>query len=133
MNDVRFLTSEEAVLLSDAAENWMRLRDVELNPGEYLLQLLSGATVRPRKCAREDIASLNWTMAVELPGYGEPKELTLVSPKDADISFGRVSVLSLLGLSFIGRVVGSVAQIELASGLSKKASLLAARRCAALA
>lgn len=95
-----------------------------------MVQLLSGATVRPRKCARDDIASLNWTMAVELPGYSEPKELTLVSPGDADISCGRVSVLTLLGLSFIGRVVGSVTQIQLASGLPKKASLLATRRCA---
>lgn len=133
MNNARFLTPEEATLLSDAAEHWLRLGDVELNPGEYVLQLLLKATVRPLTCAREDIASLNWTVAVELPGCDALKELTLVCPEEADMSRGRVSVLTALGLSFIGRVVGCVAPIQLATGWPEKASLLAVRRPVALA
>lgn len=132
MNSARFFTAEEAALLSDAAEHWLRLGDVELNPGDYVLQLLAQATVRPSTCAREDIASLNWTVAVELPGCDAPKEMTLVCPEDADISRGRVSVLTAVGLSFIGRVVGCVAQIQLSTGLPEGASLLAVRRPATL-
>lgn len=132
MSGARFLTAEEAALLSHAAEHWLRLRDVELNPGEYVHELLSGATLRPSKCSREDIASINWTMDVQLSGCSAPKEVTLVSPGDADISLGRVSVLTLIGLNFVGRVVGSVAQIPSAQGPSQAATLLAARRCTTL-
>lgn len=132
MNGARFLTAEEATLLSHAAEHWLRLRDVELNPGEYVLELLSSATLRPSECRREGIASINWTMALDLPGCGTLREMTLVRPGDADISLGRVSVLTLIGLNFVGRVVGSVAQIQFATGQPQEATLLAARPCAAL-
>ncbi|MCY1172686.1 MAG: hypothetical protein V4455_15810 [Pseudomonadota bacterium] len=132
MSAARFLTAEEATLLSYAAERWLRLRDVELNPGEYVHELLSSATLRSSKCTRQDIASINWTMEVQLSGCSAPKEMTLVSPGDADIALGRVSVLTLIGLNFVGRVVGSVAQIPSAQGPSQAATLLAARRCTAL-
>jgi hypothetical protein len=130
--DTRFLTSEEATLLSQAAEHWLRLGDVELNPGEHVLKLLRNAAVRPKACPREDIASLNWTLELALPDDPAPQELTLVCPGDADLSLARVSVLTLLGLNFVGRVVGSVAPLQLGGGPPKVVKLLAARRCTAL-
>lgn len=130
--DTRFLTNEEAALLSQAAEHWLRLGDVELNPGEHVLKLLRNAAVRPKACPREDIASLNWTLKLALPDDEEPQELTLVCPADADLSLARVSVLTLLGLSFVGRVVGSVAPLQWAGGSAKVVRLLAAKRCMAL-
>ncbi len=132
MNDVRFLTMEEATVLSHAAERWLRLGDVELNPGEQVLGLLTRAAVRPQDCKREDIAGINRTLMLQLPDCEEPKELTLVSPEEADASLNRVSVLTSLGLSFVGRVVGSIAQLQLAAGPSMTARLLAVRRCASL-
>lgn len=132
MNDVRFLTMEEATVLSHAAERWLRLGDVELNPGEHVLGLLTRAAVRPQDCTREDIAGINRTLMLQLPDFPEPQELTLVCPEEANTSLNRVSVLTLLGLSFVGRVVGSIAQLQLAAGPSVTARLLAVRRCAAL-
>lgn len=127
MNNERFFTVEEASLLSHAAERWLRLRDVEINPGEHVLELLSRAAVRPQDCTREDIASINRTLTLQLPNYPDPQELTLVCPADADVALHRVSVLSWLGLSFVGRVVGAVAQLQEATGQPAKARLLAVR------
>ena len=118
---------EEASLLSHAAERWLRLRDVELNPGEQVLELLSRAVVRPQDCKREDIASINRSLTLQLPDHPDPQELTLVCPADADVALRRVSVLSWLGLTFVGRVVGSVAQIQATAGQPVKARLLAVR------
>ena len=127
MTSARYLTHGEATLLSRATEHWLRLGDVEWNLGEHALRLLSHSTLRSGRCTRTDIASLAWTVDVLLPGTRAPLPLTLVRPEEANVSSGRLSVLSAIGLALIGLVVGAVAQIPLATGKSVNANLLAAR------
>jgi len=60
-------------------------------------------------------------------------EFTLVCPRDADPASRRVSILTPLGLSFLGCAVGAVVRVPMASGHSRFATLLAASKCARLA
>ena len=111
MDDPCFLTLEEARLLGDAAERWLRLRDVEFNAGEYAASLLAAAQVRADHCVREDIATLGRTLLLAVPGEPEAIPITLVRPQEEDLWSGRVSVLSDLGLACLGRVQGSAVRI----------------------
>lgn len=132
MSDVRFLTKEEYRLLSRETERWLRLGDVELNPGEQALHLLSRATLRRAGCLRDDIASVEWTLQIALTGCKDLREFTLVLPRDADASRRRVSILTPLGLSFIGQPVGALASFPLTTGDSGSARLVGVRRCTQL-
>jgi len=117
MNQPRFLTPEEAHLIQDAAERWLRLRDVEFNAGEDAAALLAAAQVRAEHCVREDIAALGRTLLLAVPGEPEAVALTLVRPQEEDLWSGRVSVLSDLGLACLGQVQGS--DIRLPHGVAR--------------
>ena len=133
MNDACYLTAEESMLLSGNAERLLRLADVELNLGEHVLTLLKQATLRQTDCKREDIASINSTVRIQMMGCSEQLEFTLVCPRDADPASRRVSILTPLGLTFLGRTVGAVVQVPLVSRHSRPATLLAVWRSARLA
>jgi len=103
----RFLTLEEAGLVEEAAEQWLRMRDVEFNAGEDAAALVAAAQLRASDCTREDIAALGRTILLGVPWEPEPVPITLVRPRDEDLWRGRVSVLSELGLACLGHVRGS--------------------------
>ena len=133
MNDACYLTAEESMLLSGNAERLLRLADVELNLGEHVLTLLKQATLRQADCKREDIASINSTVRIQMMGCSEQLDFTLVCPRDADPASRRVSILTPLGLTFLGRIVGAVVQVPLVSRHSRPATLLAVWKSARLA
>lgn len=132
MTALRLLTTGEATLLSHAAEQWLRLRDVEINLGELALKVLRTATLRPSGCTRRDIASLHWTIDAALPD-DRSVALTLVSPATAtaavaaDVGRGQVCILSAVGLALIGHAVGAVVPLPLPSGQTVDARLVALR------
>jgi transcription elongation GreA/GreB family factor len=107
----RFLTREEAGIIEEAAELWLRLRDIEYNAGEDAATLLARSELRDEDCARQDIATLDRTILLSVPGEGDPIPITLVRPPDEDLWRGRVSLLSDLGLACIGQVLGSEVRI----------------------
>lgn len=107
MTAPRWLTAEEARLIQQAAENWLRLRDVEFNAGEYAAALLSVSVLREGDCGRKDIASLGRAILLQVPGEPEPIPIVLVRPAEEDLRSGHVSILSDLGLACIGQVQGS--------------------------
>ena len=107
MNDRRILTIEEADLLQEAAERWLRLRDVELNPGECAAAIVAGSELQRGDSPRRDVASLGRTIMLEVPGRIAPVLITLVRPGDHDHARGHMSILSDIGLACIGRHVAS--------------------------
>lgn len=113
----RYLTYEEAGLVEQAAERWLRLRDVEFNAGEEAAALIARCQLREPGCARRDIATLDSRILLEVPGHAAPVPLTLVRPEDEDLLEGRVSLLGALGLPIIGQVVGS--HVTLPQGLAR--------------
>ena len=133
MNDIRYLTSKESMQLSRTAERLLRVADVEFNLGEHVLALLKQATLRQTDSKREDIASIESTVRIQMMGCRDQLEFTLVWPEDADPASRRVSILTPLGLSLLGRTVGAVVRIPLVSRHSRPATLLAVWRSARLA
>ena len=129
MTTLRLLTEREASFLSDATEQWLRLRDVEFNLAEVALKLLRAAALRPADCRRQDIASVNWTVDAQFPGESDPVTLTLLPPAAEDFKRGRVSMLSALGLALLGHALGAVAQLPLPNGQTVRARLMALRPC----
>ena len=129
MTPLRLLTAREASFLSDATEKWLRLRDVEVNLAEVGLNLLRVATLRPRDCPRDDIASVNWTVDAQFLGAGARIPLTLVPPAAEDLRRGRVSMLGGLGLALLGHALGAVVRLPLHSGRAVDAQLMALRPC----
>jgi regulator of nucleoside diphosphate kinase len=133
VNDARYLTAKESMQLSRTAERLLRLADVEFNLGEHVLALLKQATFRQTDCKRDDIASIDSTVRIQMMGCSDQLEFTLVWPEDADPASRRVSILTPLGLSFLGRTVGAVVRVPLVHKHSRPATLLAVWRSAGLA
>jgi transcription elongation GreA/GreB family factor len=107
MRTTRLLTLEEAAVIEEAAEKWLRMRDVEFNAGEWAADLLAEAELRSPDCRRRDIASLGRSILLEIAGELEPECITLVRPGEEDPRAGRVSILGDIGLACIGQVVCS--------------------------
>lgn len=128
MKDQRFLTLDEATLLSAIAERLLRVAEVERNGGEDLLRLLAHATLRPEGCTRGDIAGLNWRVRYQFLDSDDRHELTLACPRDADALLSRASILSPLALSLAGRPVGAFVGVPVAHGQSRIARVLAVWR-----
>jgi transcription elongation GreA/GreB family factor len=113
----RYLTYEEAGLVEQAAEQWLRLRDVEFNAGEEAAALIARCQLREPGCTRRDIATLDSRILLKVQGHPSPVPLTLVRPEDEALLEGRVSLLGELGLPLIGQVVGS--RITLPQGVAR--------------
>jgi transcription elongation GreA/GreB family factor len=107
----RYLTTSEAQLIQRAAEDWLRVRDIEFNAGETAAAVLCHAVLRQEGCTRDDIASLGRTVLLATAHEREPVAIVLVRPEEEDRWSGRVSVLSDLGLACIGQVRGSEIRI----------------------
>jgi transcription elongation GreA/GreB family factor len=117
MNNRRFLTLEEAGLIEQAAEHWLRMRDVEFNAGEYAATVLARSVLRDEQCARQDVATLDRAILLDVPGEQAPIPITIVRPPHEDLCAGRVSILSDLGLACIGQVLGG--EVRIAHGVAK--------------
>jgi len=84
--------------------------------GEALAESLEAATVVPASELPPTVASLNSVVEyVELKG-GTVRDVVLVHPSAADVSTGRISVLSPVGRALLGRRVGDVCEVALPGG-----------------
>jgi transcription elongation GreA/GreB family factor len=122
VNSRRFLTPEEAGLIEQAAEHWLRMRDVEFNAGEYAATVLARSVVRDEHCPRRDVATLDRAILLDVPGEQAPIPITIVRPAHEDLCEGRVSILSDLGLACIGKPLGG--EVRIAHGVAKLVGFL---------
>lgn len=74
-----------------------------------LQALLDGAELLPAPQLPADVVSMNSEVEVLEPGSGRRRRLTLCYPGEARPDEGRISVLSPVGLSLLGRAVGAQA------------------------
>lgn len=74
-----------------------------------LQALLDNAELLPSPQLPADIVSMNSVVQVLDPRSGRTQDLTLCYPAEAQAEQGRISVLSPVGLSLLGRAVGSAA------------------------
>lgn len=83
---------------------------------EALRDVLDNAELLPSPELPADIVSMNSEVEVLEPGSGRLQRLTLCYPAEADAEQGRISVLSPVGLSLLGRAVGSEARWQAGQG-----------------
>ncbi len=82
-----------------------------------LADRLDGALIFRREEASLDFVAMGSTVRVSMTESGEAYRYLLVFPVDADISRGRISVLSPLGASLLGRRAGESFSYESPGGL----------------
>jgi regulator of nucleoside diphosphate kinase len=120
MNEV--VKSNAVVLSADDAEVISNLIGAGGLPslsgtaGEALAESLEAATVVAASDLPATVVALNSTVEyVELPG-GKVRDVVLVHPSASDVSTGRISVLSPVGRSLLGRKVGDVCEVTVPGG-----------------
>lgn len=83
---------------------------------EPLQHLLDGAELLPSTQLPADVVSMNSELEVVDLASGQQRRLTLCYPAEARADAGRISVLSPVGLSLLGRPVGAQAAWQAPGG-----------------
>ena len=116
-----------ALMLGDRRRNYA----LEAAAAEALAELLSEARFVPDEALPGDRAAMNSrvTYEEELPRGGR-RTVALVYPMDADAAEGRISVLSPVGLSLLGRAPGAVVEPPMPDGRRLRIRILDVERTA---
>lgn len=83
---------------------------------DLLRELLDNADLLASTELPADVVSMNSEVEVFDLSSQDSRRLTLCYPGDADAELGRISVLSPVGLSLLGRTVGSEARWQAGGG-----------------
>lgn len=116
-----------ALMLGDRRRNYA----LEAAAAEALADLLSEARFVPDEALPGDRAAMSSrvTYEEELPRGGR-RTVALVYPLDADAAEGRISVLSPVGLSLLGRAPGAVVEPPMPDGRRLRIRILDVERTA---
>ena len=109
--------------------NFKRIEDIiryagesnehQKNNMERLTEDLERATVVDPKDVPPDVVTLNSTLKIRDLDSGEEMVFTLVSPSNADLSQGRISLLAPVGASVVGYRSGDVVEWPVPGGLKR--------------
>jgi regulator of nucleoside diphosphate kinase len=101
---------------------------LEAAAADALADLLMEARLVPDEALPADRVAMNSRVTYEeLPG-GARRSIVLSYPLDADAAAGRVSVLSPVGMSLLGRVPGAVVEPPMPDGRALRIRVLALER-----
>jgi regulator of nucleoside diphosphate kinase len=114
----RYLTQQDAALLSRLAENLLRELDFKFNRGEQLVGILTSAILLPENVRRDDCVSLYSEVLYLRLDTNEYHTATIVCPYEASPALAHVSALAPLSLALIGQEINSMAEVELHGGHS---------------
>jgi regulator of nucleoside diphosphate kinase len=112
----RYLTQHDAAILGRLAEQLLRVRDLKLNAGEQLAELISSAILLPANVVKKDCICLFSEVRCSRLGSGETFTVTIVSPEEANQPLAWISVLSPIGMALIGRKINSTIEVQLPFG-----------------
>ena len=102
--------------------NLLRTRKAAPHDQEHLQELsaeLDRALVMEPSQVSPTVVTLHAAVRVRDLENGQRQELTLVSPREADVSAGRISVLAPLGTALIGYRQGDVVERLMPGGLRR--------------
>lgn len=116
MKTERFITQSDATTLSTLAEHLLRMRDVNLNFAETLLDLLATAILLPENVNRPDCVALYSKVTYRLTDTNDRSSIVIVSPQEANASLARVSILAPLAMALLGHPVGATVEAVLPGG-----------------
>ena len=101
---------------------------LEAAAADALGDLLMEARLIPKEALPVDRVAMNSRVTYEeLPG-GARRSVVLAYPLDADATEGRISVLSPIGLSLLGRAPGAVAEPPMPDGRALRIRVLSLER-----
>lgn len=114
MNDTSLVrvTRPDAVKLSHLVRHLTSLGE----HADLLQEVLELAQVVPSESIPPEVATLNSDLLIEDCDLREQLGITLVLPRDADATAGRVSVVSPIGRALLGRAVGETVEVQLPNG-----------------
>ncbi|MFJ7566279.1 GreA/GreB family elongation factor [Herminiimonas sp. NPDC097707] len=124
MKNQRYLTQNDASILSKLAEHLLRLGEVEINAGEELIDIISTSVILPINAPRKDCVSLYSTVSYSPYNSDEKRSITIVCPQDANPQLALISTLTPIGLALIGRKISSTVEVELPSNRVEKIKIL---------
>ena len=93
-----------------------------------LAEELDRASILPRGQAAEDIVCIGSQLEYRDEAAGTVRTVTLVYPGEADISQGKVSVLTPIGIALIGLKAGQSITWETRNGTVRELTLLGVRQ-----
>lgn len=117
-----------ALVVGDRANR----RSPEAEAADALTDLLMEARMVPHRQLPLDCIAMNSRVSYEDEDGGK-RTVTLVHPKEADAGAGRISVLSPVGRTLLGRRPGSVVAATMPDGRSLKLRILSAQSSSMLA
>lgn len=125
MKNQRYLTQNDAALLSKLAEHLLRLGEMEFNAGEEIVDMISTSTIFPADVQRKDCVSLYSTVTYARVNSDDRHSITIVVPQDANLQLARISALTPIGLALIGRKILHIVTVTLPSNRVEKFKILA--------
>lgn len=103
------------------------LQHTESSNAAVLEEELARATVVAQKEVPRDIVTMNSTVQFVDQESQRESEITLVYPKDADVTKGRVSILAPVGIALIGLRIGQSIQWPMPNGQKRSLKVTALR------
>lgn len=97
-------------------KNRKKNEPAEMNRINLFEMELGRAVVVPQAQIPNDVITMNTQFRMKNVKTGEDKLYTLVFPGDADYERNRISILSLLGMSIIGRAKGETVAYSAPAG-----------------
>jgi regulator of nucleoside diphosphate kinase len=108
-----------------------RYHALEAAAADALADVLMEARLVPDEALPADRVAMNSRVTYEELPRGRRRSVTLAYPVDADAAEGRISVLSPIGLSLLGRAPGAVVEPPMPDGRRLRVRILGIEREAA--
>lgn len=112
----RYLSQDDAAVLSRLAEHLLRTGDMHLHAGERLAELIARSILVPESDCPPKFVALDTTVTYREVGSTVLRSLDIVCPRGANPGLAQVSILTPLALALIGRPLGSIAELPYATG-----------------
>lgn len=113
MKTERYLSQKDAAILSRLAEHLLRTGGGNMHFAEQLIAILETSILLPANAPRSDCVALHSIVACRDVESNEDMSISIVCPHEANDGLARVSILTPLAMSLVGRIVGSFVEVNL--------------------
>lgn len=112
----RYMSQNDASVLSRLAYGMLRFGKSDTNLAERLIDIISGAMLLPETSSRRDYVCLYSVVTYRRLGSVRNECTVIVCPQDCDDVLVQISILAPLALALLGRAVGSIVEVPLPFG-----------------
>lgn len=126
------VSTDDAEALAPVVGDRRRSDRLEAEAADALADVLMQARMVPHRYLPADRVAMNSAVEYREEPDGERRTVAIVHPAEADLSNGRISVLSPVGRALLGRRAGSVTDISVPGGRGLRIRVLEVRPARAL-